>query len=31
MLTVLDAIAGPEAPAADLVLPEELRHQRMSP
>ena len=28
MLTVIDAIAGPEPPPADLVLPEELRHQR---
>ncbi|HTJ74402.1 MAG TPA: dihydropteroate synthase [Acidimicrobiales bacterium] len=27
MLTVLDAVAGPDAPPADLVLPEELRHQ----
>ena len=28
MLAVLDAIAGPDPPPADLVLPEELRHQR---
>jgi dihydropteroate synthase len=28
MLTVLDAIAGPDPPPPDLVLPEELRHQR---
>jgi dihydropteroate synthase len=28
MLTVLDAIAGPEPPPPELVLPEELRHQR---
>jgi dihydropteroate synthase len=28
MLTVLDAIAGAEPPRPDLVLPEELRHQR---
>ena len=28
MLTVLDAVAGPDPPPADLVLPEELRHQR---
>ena len=26
-LTVLDAVAGPEPPPADLVLPEDLRHQ----
>ena len=28
MLAVLDAITAPEPPPADLVLPEELRHQR---
>ena len=28
LLTVLDAIAGPDPGPADLVLPEELRHQR---
>ena len=28
LLAVLDAIAGPDAAPADLVLPEELRHQR---
>lgn len=28
MLRVLDAIAGPEPPSAELVLDEELRHQR---
>jgi dihydropteroate synthase len=31
MLRVLDAIAGPEPPPPDLVLEEDLRHQRSRP
>lgn len=31
MLTVLDAITGPQPPPADLTLPEALRHQGVSP